>query len=72
MQVSAISKPSSPSWRWRISSYAGEVLAESHDDFPTISAALHAGQVHLRGMDATDRSELPRSWVGRPYGRRAQ
>jgi len=52
MQVSAISNPRYPGWRWRITGYDGQVLEESHDKFPTISAAVTAGTERLTSMNA--------------------
>lgn len=52
MQVSAISNPRFPGWRWRITGYDGQVLEESHDRFPTIIAAVAAGTERLASMNA--------------------
>ena len=70
MQVSAFSSPSRPDWRWRITSYAGEVVAESPDVFATISAALSAGRTRLGEMDVADTSEATRKWRAPSFGRR--
>src|SRR5262249_13227091 len=40
MQVIAFSTPSYPDWRWRIVNYAGEVVEESHETFPSIALAV--------------------------------
>ncbi len=47
MQVSAIASPRYPGWRWRITGYDGQILEESHERFPTISAAVAAGTKRL-------------------------
>jgi len=56
VQVTAFSSPSCPEWRWRIVNYAGEVIEESHDRFPTISAAVASGTKRLVQMNVVDRS----------------
>lgn len=61
MQVTAFATPSNPEWRWRIVSYSGEVVEESRDTFPTISAAVASGSARLRTMDGVDRTVAP-SW----------
>jgi hypothetical protein len=55
MQVSAIASPRYPGWRWRISGYNGEVLEESHERYPTISAAVTAGTERLVIMNEVRR-----------------
>jgi len=57
MQVTAISNPRHPLWRWRITDYAGELIEESRDGFPTISAAVAAGTKRMVSMNVVDRSE---------------
>lgn len=57
MQVTAISNPRHPLWRWRITDYAGELIEESRDDFPTISAAVAAGTTRMVKMNIVDRSD---------------
>lgn len=57
MQVTAISNPRHPLWRWRITDYAGELIEESRDDFPTISAAVAAGTKRMVRMNIVDRSD---------------
>jgi hypothetical protein len=71
MQVSAFNTPSRPDWRWRITSYAGDVVAESPDVFSSISAALSAGKTRLGEMDVVDASETTRKWRAPSFGRRA-
>lgn len=71
MQVVAWSTPGNPAWRWRIVSYAGDHIEESHEEFETIAAALAKGTKRLRDMDLTDRS-VPASRLRsgyRPRGR---
>jgi hypothetical protein len=60
MQVVAYSTPASAHWCWRIVNYAGEVIEESFEKFPTIAAALARGRVRLKQMDVVDHS-TPRS-----------
>ncbi len=62
MQVVAFSSPASPEWRWRIVNYAGEVVEESREGFPTISAAVANGTKWLIRMNVVDRSAPTRSW----------
>ncbi|PYN87344.1 MAG: hypothetical protein DMD87_15820 [Candidatus Rokuibacteriota bacterium] len=56
MQVLAFSTPQTPLWRWRIVNYAGELIEESHETFPTIAGALEEGSKRLRVMDVVDHS----------------
>jgi len=56
MQVMAFSTPQDPLWRWRIVNYAGEVIEESRDRFPTIAGALEQGSKRLQTMDVVDHS----------------
>ena len=56
MQVMAFSTPQDPLWRWRIVNYAGEVIEESRDRFPTIAGALEQGAKRLQTMDVVDHS----------------
>lgn len=62
MQVVAFSTPTRPDWRWRIVNYAGEMIEESHEVFPTIAAAVAAGSRHLGRMNVTDRSVRVRTF----------
>jgi hypothetical protein len=55
MQVTAISTPRYPQWRWRITSYGGETVEESQLGFPTIAAAVAAGKERLVSMSEIDR-----------------
>ena len=56
MQVLAFSNPQEPLWRWRIVNYAGELVEESHETFPTIAGALAQGSKRLRVMNVVDNS----------------
>jgi hypothetical protein len=72
MQVTAISTPRSPEWRWRISDYAGATLEESAVTFASIAAAVAAGRERLKTMTEPDRSDsTPRPWPVR-FGRRSR
>jgi len=61
MQVTAFSTPTSPTWRWRIVSYAGDVIEESRDTFETIASAVASGARRLREIDTPDLTVSPRS-----------
>jgi hypothetical protein len=69
MQVTAISTPRFPAWRWRISDYSGVTVEESQIGFPSIAAAVAAGTERLVSMSVIDRSDsTPLAWplrVGR-------
>jgi len=52
----------SPEWRWRIVSYEGEMVAESHQTFPTITAAVAHGTQRLIEMNAVTRVETARAY----------
>jgi hypothetical protein len=70
MQVTAISTPRYPEWRWRITDYSRETVAESKAGFPSIAAAVAAGKERLVRMSVIDRSDsTPRAWPAR-FGRR--
>jgi hypothetical protein len=60
MQVSAISTPRDPEWRWRITDYAGAMVEESRESFGSIAEAIAAGTKHLISLEVIDRSELAR------------
>jgi hypothetical protein len=65
VQVAAISTPQDNFlWRWRIVNYAGEVVEESRETFPTIASAVEHGSKRLRQMDVVD-SSVPYQ----PHGR---
>jgi hypothetical protein len=52
MQVTAISTPRQPNWRWRITEDTGELIEESRDDFATVAAAVAAGTKRMLGLHA--------------------
>ena len=57
VQVAAVSTPQDRgSWRWRIVNYAGEVIEESRETFPTIASAVEQGSKRLAKMDGVDNS----------------
>jgi hypothetical protein len=62
MHVAAFSSPLSPHWRWRILSSEGEMVAESHQTFPTIAAAVANGTKRLSEMNVAHRAELDRAF----------
>jgi hypothetical protein len=69
MQVTAISTPRFPKWRWRISDYSGVTVEESEVSFPSIAAAVAAGTERLVSMRMIDRSDsTSRAWPPR-FGR---
>jgi hypothetical protein len=62
MQVVAVSTPQKDAgWRWRIVNYAGEVVEESLERFPTIARAIEHGSKRLRQVDVVDRPR-PYRW----------
>jgi hypothetical protein len=61
MQVTAFNTPKDPSWRWRIVNYAGEMIEESHEHFPSIVAAVTQGTKRLTAMNVVDSSQ-PANW----------
>jgi hypothetical protein len=67
VQVTAVSTPTQPDWRWRIVNYAGEIIEESRDSFPSIAEAVAKGAKRLLQMNVVDRSEPPR--LGRSHVR---
>lgn len=62
MDVTAVSTPKHPDWRWRIVTYAGEVVEESRERFPTIAVALRAGTKRMSALKIVDRSEPMRAY----------
>jgi hypothetical protein len=56
VQVLAFSTPQAPLWRWRIVNYAGELVEESRETFPTIAGALEHGSKRLKVMNVVDNS----------------
>jgi hypothetical protein len=69
MRVMAFNTPVRPEWRWRISSYAGEMIDESRERYATIAAAVEEGARVLAKMDIVDVSDLVR---GRARPRRGR
>lgn len=66
MHVAAVSTPDHPEWRWRIATYAGEVVAQSPGGFESMAAALAEGRRRLSKMNVIDRSEAARvHWASR-------
>ena len=65
MQVTAFSTPRNPDWRWHIVNYAGEILEESRDTFPTIASAVARGTQRLLQLNVVDRSTPVRGWHAR-------
>jgi len=57
MQVAAFKTPKDPAWRWRIVNYAGEVVAESREGFPSIGDAGAHGAKQLAAMNVVDHSQ---------------
>jgi hypothetical protein len=56
VQVLAFSTPQAPLWRWRIVNYAGELIEESRETFPTIGRAIEAGSKRLGALNIVDKS----------------
>jgi hypothetical protein len=56
VHVMAFSTPSRPGWRWRIVNYAGEMVEESRETFPTITVAVSHGTKRLLQMNVVDNS----------------
>jgi hypothetical protein len=67
MQVIAFATARRPEWRWRIVDYAGAMVEESSDEFPTIAAAVGAGAERLQKMDSVDRSRRVNPYRRTPY-----
>jgi hypothetical protein len=62
VHVIAFSTPMQPHWRWRIVNYAGEIVEESREVFPTIAAAVAEGTKWLVETNPVDRWEPLRGW----------
>ena len=60
MHVVAVTSHRTDEWHWRIIDYAGEMVEESRQTFPTIAAAVAHGAQRLREMDVANRAELAR------------
>jgi hypothetical protein len=58
-----------PDWRWRIVNYAGEVIEESRETFPSISAAVAKGTERLVALNVIDHSAPSRSWRSTSHSR---
>ena len=56
MQVLAFCTPANTSWRWRIVSYSGDIVEESHQVFPSIATAVAQGAKRLVEMNVVDRT----------------
>ncbi|MGH7323123.1 MAG: hypothetical protein ACREJ9_00565 [Candidatus Rokuibacteriota bacterium] len=56
MHVYAFSTPQQAGWRWRIMNYAGEVVEESRESFPSIARAVAEGSARLERMNVVDRT----------------
>jgi hypothetical protein len=54
MQVVAFSSPSCRDWRWRLVSYAGDIVEESHEKFTTIAVAIAAGTQRMNDLNTVD------------------
>ena len=72
VQVTAFSTPTQPDWRWRIVNYAGEMIEESYDRFPSIAEAVAKGAQRLLQMNVVDRSERPPVGRSTSHLRRSQ
>ena len=57
MQVVAFSTPERPDWRWRIVNYAGEMVEESYETFPSIATAVTDGSRRMNEMNTNDLSQ---------------
>jgi|RhiMetdeSRZDD1v2_1073273.scaffolds.fasta_scaffold171860_3 hypothetical protein len=61
MQVTAVSTPDKPGWRWRIVDTSGEMVEESRTTFTSIAAAVADGTTRLTEMNVAQRpSRAPR------------
>ncbi len=59
MQVVAFATPSRPEWRWRLVNYAGDVVEESSQTFPSIAIAITNGTRRMNDLDADDTRRSP-------------
>jgi hypothetical protein len=59
MQILAVATPSRPNWRWRIVDYAGDVVEESSNSYPTIAAAVAGGADRLAELNTRDLTVRP-------------
>jgi hypothetical protein len=67
MDVTAFCTPNRPDWRWRIVTYAGEMVEESHEGFATIKLAVAEGLKRMRAMNVVDRSMPSRGYRSTSY-----
>jgi hypothetical protein len=67
MQVTAFSVPAAPGWRWRVVNYAGEMIEESRETYPTISIAVAHGKKRHAEMDVVDRSTRAPAYRPAPH-----
>lgn len=65
MQVVAFCTPSRPDWRWRIVNYAGEVVEESHQAFPSIATAVTDGTRRMHALNIEDHSQRTHTFLRR-------
>jgi hypothetical protein len=63
MQVTAFSTPARPDWRWRIVNYAGEMVEESYQTFPSISTAVTEGTRRMNELNVVDHSERSSTYL---------
>jgi hypothetical protein len=56
VDVTAFSTPNRPDWRWRIVTYAGEMIEESYESFATIALAITEGTKRMTALNVVDRS----------------
>ena len=70
MNVFAVSTPHASVWRWRIVNLRGETVEESSAAFPTITAAVAAGNEHVRRGPAQEPPRLVRARARRMTGAR--
>jgi hypothetical protein len=56
VDVTAFSTPTRPDWRWRIVTYAGEMVEESYESFATIKLAIREGTKRMTALNVVDRS----------------
>ena len=59
MQVAAFTTPAWPDWRWRIVDYAGQIVEESSQSFPSIAVAVAFGKRRLEELDIRDVAVRP-------------
>jgi hypothetical protein len=62
MDVTAFCTPNRPDWRWRIVTYAGEMIEESRNGFATIKLAIAEGTKRMAALNIVDRSSPPRGY----------